>query len=262
MSLTLPQIDALAQRVWRAQTSAQAIPKLTLEYPDLTVAESYQIQSALRRLYEGQGHKVVGWKAGLTSRAKMRQMGVSVPSVGFLTDRMARPENSAIETADMVHPRVECEVGFVLSKPLCGPHCTREQVLDATAFVLPSIEVIDSRYVDFKFDLPSVIADNSSSARFIGGGRYRRPAELDLRTLGVVMEINGEVMATSASAAVMGHPADAVALLVNLVGELGENLPTGSFIMSGGITEAFAVKPGDHVQARFQELGSVAARFV
>ena len=202
MSLTLSQIDALAQRVLQAQTSAQAIPKLTLEYPDMTVTESYQIQSALRKLYEGQGHKVVGWKAGLTSRAKMRQMGVSVPSVGFLTDRMARPENSAITTADMVHPRVECEVGFVLSKPLHGPHCTREQVLDATAFVLPSIEVIDSRYVDFKFDLPSVIADNSSSARFIGGGRYRRAAELDLRTLGVVMEINGEVVATSASAAV------------------------------------------------------------
>ncbi|HHJ4328657.1 TPA: hypothetical protein ACQJWO_005992, partial [Klebsiella pneumoniae] len=125
-----------------------------------------------RRFVE-QGHRVIGWKAGLTSKAKMIQMGVDVPSIGFLTDRMARPENAAISVADLIHPRVECEVAFVMKHELSGPDCTAEQVLAATDYVLPAVEIIDSRFSGFKFDLESVIADNSSSARFVGGGRPR-----------------------------------------------------------------------------------------
>jgi 2-oxo-3-hexenedioate decarboxylase len=208
-----------------------------------------------------QGHKLVGWKAGLTSKAKMQQMGVNVPSIGFLTDQMARPESSIVRTDDLVHPRVECEVAFVMNKALRGPNCTRQQVLDATDYVLPAIEIIDSRFSGFKFDLPSVVADNGSSARFVAGGRPRYAADVDLRTLGVVMEKNGEIVAIGASAAVLGHPAEAIAMLVNILGEHGEELPAGSFVMSGGITEAIAVKAGDSVIARFQELGSVSVRF-
>ena len=189
-------------------------------------------------------------------------MGVDVPSIGFLTDRMVRPENAAIKTTDLVHPRVECEVAFVMKQDLRGPNCTRQQVLAATDYVLPAVEIIDSRFSGFKFDLPSVIADNGSSARFVGGGRPRYVDDIDLRTLGAVLEKNGEIVALGASAAVMGHPAEAVAMLVNILAELGEYLPAGSFVMSGGITEAIAVKPGDNVVARFQDLGSVSMRFV
>ena len=135
-------------------------------------------------------------------------------------------------------------------------------MLAATDYVLPAVEVIDSRFSGFKFDLPSVIADNGSSARFVGGGRARRPEDIDLRTLGVVMEKNGEIVAAAASAAVLGHPAEAVAMLVNILAGQGETLPAGSFVMSGGITEAIAVQPGDCVIARFQELGDVSMRFV
>ena len=129
-------------------------------------------------------------------------------------------------------------------------------------YVLPAVEIIDSRFSGFKFDLASVVADNASSARFVGGGRPRYVKDLDLRTLGVVIEINGEIVATGASAAVMGHPAEAIAMVVNILAELGESLRAGSFVMSGGITEAVAVKPGDNVVARFQDLGSVSMRFV
>ena len=262
ITLSREDIVRLCERIEGAQTRAYAIPKLTDEYPAMNIADGYAVQSELRRRYLAAGHKLVGWKAGLTSKAKMQQMGVSVPSIGFLTDRMARPENSAITVSDLVHPRVECEVAFVTKQTLKGPDCTREDVLAATDYVLPAVEIIDSRFSGFRFDLPSVVADNGSSARYVGGGRPRYVEDIDLRTLGVVMEKNGEIVSLGASAAVLGHPAEAIAMLVNILAELGEELPAGSFVMSGGITEAIAVKPGDSVVARFQDLGSVSMRFV
>ncbi|MBB1486973.1 2-oxo-3-hexenedioate decarboxylase [Oceanospirillum sediminis] len=251
----------LCERVEGAQTRAYAIPKLTNEYSELAMADSYAIQMALLERFLEQGHKLIGWKAGLTSKAKMKQMGVEQPTIGFLTDRMARPENSVISTSDLVHPRVECEIAFVTKAPLSGPDCTAAEVMAATDYVMPAIEVIDSRFAGFKFDLESVVADNSSSARFVGGGRPRYANELELDTLGVVLEKNGEMVEMGAGAAVMEHPAEAVAMLVNILAELDRELPAGSFVMSGGITAAVAVQPGDYVTARFQELGSVSVKF-
>ena len=160
-----------------------------------------------------------------------------------------------------MHPRVECEVAFVTKETLSGTACTAADVLAATDYVIPAVEVIDSRYEKFKFDLESVIADNSSSARYVGGGRSRRVDELDLKTIGVVLEKNGEIVEMGASAEVLGDPAEAVAMVVNLLGELGEELPAGSFVMSGGITAAVAVEPGDNIIARFQDLGSISIKF-
>lgn len=264
MTITLsPQeIALLAERVEIAQTTATAIPKLTNEFPNMTMMDGYAVQSALRRSYLSKGHKLVGWKAGLTSKAKMEQMGVNEPSIGFLTDKMVRHENSQISVSDMVHPRVECEIAFVMKADLRGPNCTKEDVLAATDFILPAVEIIDSRFSGFKFDLESVVADNGSSARFVGGGRSRYADDVDLETIGAVIEINGEIVQMGASAAVLGHPAEAIAMLVNILADIGEELPAGSFVMSGGITAAVAVNAGDHVLARFQDLGSVSMRFV
>lgn len=263
MSLTLnpDQITQLRDRVEAAQRGAKAIPKLTDDFPSMTLEDGYAVQQALRLKWIGQGARQVGWKAGLTSKAKMVQMGVHVPSIGFLMADMNRPEGSTVRTDDMVHPRVECEVAFVTKAPLSGSSVTREEVLAATHFVMPAIEVIDSRFAGFKFDLPSVVADNGSSARYVLGGRPRFASDIDLTSLGVVMEKNGQPVAMGASAAVMGHPADAVALLVKVLDELGESLPAGSLVLSGGITEAIAVQPGDQVIARYQELGSVSVNF-
>lgn len=264
MQRTLIEADVLrlTDRIEAAQRDATAIPKLTQDFPGMTLGDGYAVQLMLLRRWLAEGQRQVGWKAGLTSKAKMDQMGVRVPTVGFLLATMFRPENTAITTRDLVHPRVECEVAFVTKAPLSGPNCTREQVLAATDFVVPAVEIIDSRFSGFQFDLPSVVADNSSSARYVTGGRARLPADIDLSTLGVVIEKNGEIVTMGASTAVAGHPADAVALVVKVLHEIGESLPAGSFVMSGGITEAIAVQPGDFVCARFQELGSVAMRFV
>jgi 2-oxo-3-hexenedioate decarboxylase len=263
MDRTLSDADIaqLTDRIEATQRGATAIPKLTEDFPGMTLGDGYAIQLALLRRWLAEGQRQVGWKAGLTSKAKMDQMGVRVPTVGFLLADFFRPENSVIQTNDLVHPRVECEVAFVTKADLSGPDLTREQVLAATDFVVPAVEVIDSRFSGFKFDLQSVVADNSSSARYVTGGRARLPADIDMSTLGVVIEKNGEPVAMGSSAAAAGHPADAVALVVKVLHELGESLPAGSFVMSGGITEAIAVQPGDFITARFQELGSVSMRF-
>lgn len=255
-------IATLTDRIEQAQRNAAPIPKLTDDYPGMTMNDGYAVQFELRRRWQAAGLHQVGWKAGLTSKAKMDQMGVRVPTVGFLMADMARPESSEIRTDDLVHPRVECEVAFVTKSELSGPDLTREQVLAATDFIVPAIEIIDSRFAGFKFDLASVVADNSSSARYVAGGRARYADDVDLGTLGVVLEKNGEPVAMGASAAVAGHPADAVALVAKVLHGLGESLPAGSFVMSGGITEAIAVQAGDFVSARFQELGSVGMRFI
>jgi 2-oxo-3-hexenedioate decarboxylase len=135
-------------------------------------------------------------------------------------------------------------------------------VLAATDFVIPAIEVIDSRYRDFKFDLKSVVADNTSAARFVVGGRMAAVDDLDLRATGLVLEKNGAVASLGAGAAVVGHPATAVAMLANHLGARGQEIPAGAVVLSGGVTEAIAVQAGDAVTLRVQGLGSVGLRFV
>lgn len=253
-------IARLSERVETAQRYGVAIRKLTEDYPQLTVPEAYRVQTALRHSFERRGQRVIGWKAGLTSKPKMRQMGVDKPGVGFLTDAMARPENTVISLSSLIHPRVECEIAFVTKSDLSGK-VSREEVMAATDYIQPALEIIDSRFTGFSFDLESVIADNSSSALYVPGGRMQRPDAADLRTIGAVMEHNGNIVAIGAGAEVLGHPADAISMLVGVLDDMGETLPAGSFVMSGAITQAIPVKPGDSITARFLGLGSITVTF-
>ena len=262
MKLDQTTIAQLAEYLENAELNARDVIKITDEYPDMDWDDAYAIQYEIRRRKEARGQRVAGLKAGLTSRAKMKQMGVETPVFGFVFDYMSCPDGGEIKTSELIHPKVEAEICFVTKAPLRGPGCHVGAVLAATDFVIPAVEIIDSRYRDFKFDLKSVIADNTSSSRFVVGGRMRDPAELDLRTLGVVLEKNGEVVSMAAGAAVLGHPAIPVAMLANQLAQRGEEIPAGTFIMTGGVTEAIAVEAGDHVMARFQDLGSVSMRFV
>jgi 2-oxo-3-hexenedioate decarboxylase len=175
---------------------------------------------------------------------------------------MSRPDGGEIKMSELIHPKVEAEICIVTKAPLRGPGCHVGTVLAAIDFVLPAVEIIDSRYRDFKFDLKSVIADNTSASRFVIGGRSRNVEELDLRTLGVVLEKNGQIISMAAGAAVLGHPAAAVAMMANHLGARGQEIPAGTFIMTGGVTEAIAVAAGDSINVRFQDLGSVSMRFV
>lgn len=259
--LDIETIASLAEHLESAEMKAFEVDKITDEHPDMDIEDAYAIQNEIRRRKVAWGAKIVGYKAGLTSRAKMTQMGVSTPAYGFLADYFAVPDGGEVDFSTLIHPKVEPEIAFVTKRPLRGPGCHVAQVLAATDFVMPAIEIIDSRYRNFRFDVNSVIADNSSSSRFVIGGRMRVAEELDLRSIGMVLEKNGQAVAFGAGAAVMGNPAAAIAMVANLMGARGEEIPAGSIVLSGSITEAIAVQQGDSVTLRAQELGTVSCRF-
>jgi 2-oxo-3-hexenedioate decarboxylase len=262
--VTLDQatIAALANRLEDAESNRAPITKITDEYPDMDWDDAYAIQNAIRQSKLDAGCRIVGLKAGLTSQAKMKQMNVDEPVFGFMCDYGAFPDGGEIEIDRFIAPRIEAEIAFVTNRELAGPGCHLAQVLAATELVMPAVEILDSRYENFRFDLISVVADNTSAAGFVTGGRGRTIEALDLRTLGLVVEKNGRVVEVGAGAAVLGHPASSLAMLANNLARRGETIPAGTFVMTGGITAAIGVERGDSIAARFQELGSVSMRFV
>ncbi|MBS7668985.1 2-keto-4-pentenoate hydratase [Croceicoccus gelatinilyticus] len=253
-------LDEMADIVAEAQAAPHTIAKLTEKHPGMTIDDGYAVQDRLLARWEADGRSLIGLKAGLTSKAKMEQMGVNEPSFAMLMRDMQDPEGSTIPTDKLIHPRVEAEIAFVMKDELSGENVTIDEILDATDYVQPALEVLDSRFEKFKFDLESVIADNASSARFVMGGRPRRPRDLDLRTIGLVMEIDGEIVATASSGAVLGHPARSIQMLVTWLHGRGRTLPAGSIVLTGGATEAIAVKTGNAVFARFQDMGEISVR--
>lgn len=253
-------IEQLATIVDEAQSNAHTMAKLTDDHPDMSIDDGYAVQDALLARWEKRGRILVGLKAGLTSQAKMKQMGVAEPSFGMLMGDTLDPDGSVVPTDRLIHPRVEAEIAFVMKTELRGPDVSIEDILQATDFVQPAIEIIDSRFEKFKFDLASVVADNGSSARFVMGGRPRRPADVDLRTIGIVMEKNGEPVGLASAGAVLGHPARSIKMLVAWLHGRDRVLPAGSIVLSGAATEAVAVRSGDAVIARYQDMGSVSLR--
>jgi 2-oxo-3-hexenedioate decarboxylase len=262
MKLDARTIADLAARLDDCQREARDTHKITDDHPDMDWDDAYAVQHEIRRRKLARGHQVVGLKAGLTSLAKMKQMGVTSPVFGFMTDDYAVPDCGEVQVAGLIHPKVEPEIAFVLKHALRGPGCHVGAVLAATEYLLPGIEVIDSRYRDFKFDLKSVIADNTSATRFVVGGVPTPASGVDLSTLGVIMEKNGEAVAMGVGAAVLGNPASAVAMLANHLASRGEEIPAGAIVLSGGITEAVAVAAGDTVTLRVHGMGSTSLRFV
>lgn len=256
------QIKSLAEYLENAELNAKEVCKITNEFPNMTFDEAYDIQWEIRKRKISRGNKIIGMKMGLTSWAKMAQMGVETPVYGFLADYFSVPDGGIVDTNTLIHPKIEPEIAFFTKNDLRGPGCHIGQVIAATDFIVPAVEVIDSRYENFNFDLISVVADNTSSARFISGGKMSRLADLDLKTLGVVVEKNGEVVAVGAGASVLGHPASSVAMLANMLSEREEYIPAGSFIMTGGITAAIAVSSGDNITVKYQGLGNISARFI
>jgi 2-keto-4-pentenoate hydratase len=247
---------ALAQHLFDASRAHRLVPQLTEDLPDLTLEQGYEIQLQLRDLHMAEGARPVGAKAGLTSRAKQAQMGVDTVVHGFLTDAMRLDAGEPLAVASLGQARVEPEVAFVMGRDLSGPRVTATEVLAAADAVCPGIEVLDSRYPEYKFTLPDVVADNTSGGRYVLGGALTSPRGLDLRLVGCVFERNGEVVATAAGAASLGHPAASVAALVRALDGRGEGLRTGDVVLSGGLTAAVAVAAGDVVTVRFDRLGT------
>lgn len=264
MNRTLNQatIEKLAEHLENAELQAYEVTKITDDYPNMTFTDATDVQWEIRRRKMSRGHKIVGMKMGLTSWAKMKQMGVEMPCYGFLADYFSLPDGAQVPFDELIHPKVEAEIAFVTNKELSGKNLTVEEVLAATELVVPAVEIIDSRYKDFKFDLTSVQADNSSSTRFVVGSHAAKPEDFDWSTLGVVMQKNGEIIELGAGAAVLDHPAASVAMLATMLSERNEVIPAGTFIMTGGITAAVLVERGDSIVVRYQGLGTVTMKFV
>lgn len=257
MSVAAIDTGGLAKHLFEANRARSLVPRLTDDHPDLTLEQGYEIQLTLRNLHVAGGARLVGAKLGLTSRAKQAQMGQSAPVHGFLTDGMRLETGEPLATSSLGQPRVEPEIAFVMGANLFGAHVTSSDVLRATDAVCPALEILDSRYPDYKFTLPDVVADNTSAGRFILGATLTPPTGIDLRLVGCVFERNGALAGTAAGAASLGHPAVAVAALVRELSARGEGLAAGHVVMSGGLTEAIPLAAGDVVSARFDRLGTV-----
>lgn len=261
-ALETAQVEALAARIYAAQKGRREIERITLDQPDLGVEAAYVVQAAVIGRYVAGGDRVVGMKAGLTSKPKQDAMGVHEPIYGRICESMVLDEGEALKAGELIHPRGEPEIAFILSADVRGPGVTADDVLAATREVVPAIEIIDSRYRDFKFTLADVVADNASSARVVLGARGVPPSAIDLRYVGMVFEKNGEIVETGAGAAVLGHPANALAWLANKLAESGDYLRAGQFVMPGALSNAHRLAAGDEIRVTFDRVGSLALRVV
>jgi 2-oxopent-4-enoate hydratase len=251
----------LAAALRAAEDSREPIAPLTEEVAGLTVADAYRIQQINVHRRKEEGGLIRGRKVGLTSLAMQQQLGVDEPDFGAIFDHMVIEEGDPIPVSELIQPRIEAEIAFLMESELKGPGVGSADALRAVAGALPALEIIDSRVADWKIKLPDTIADNASSARLVCGGRLTPVDELDLRTIGMVLTVDGAVAATGAGAAVLGNPIRCVAWLANKLGEFGVPLRAGDIVLAGALHAAVPVAAGVSVHAEFAELGGVTTRF-
>lgn len=255
-------IDQIAYELYKAEKEKQPVEMFIKKYPELDETLAYQVQERLIEMKcKEEKTKRMGRKLGLTSKAKQEMIGVHEPSYGVLLESMQVFEGEPISVAPFIHAKVEPEIAFIFHKELKGPSVTVAEVLAATAYVAPALEIIDSRFQGFKFTHADAIADNSSSSRFMISERVYKPEHLDLKLMGMVFKKNGEVMATGAGAAVMGHPARAIAWLANKLFKVGQSIHHGEVVLSGSLCASAVIAPGDHFSASYDGIGSLEAVF-
>jgi 2-oxopent-4-enoate hydratase len=251
----------LAARLRAAEDDRAPILPLTEEIPELTVADAYRIQQINVHRRKEEGGLVRGRKVGLTSLAMQQQLGVDEPDFGALFSDMVIEEGDPIPVSELIAPRIEAEIAFVMETELQGPGVTSADALRAVAGALPALEIIDSRVADWKIKLVDTIADNASSGRVVIGGRLTPVTELDLRLVGVVVSRNGRVVDTGAGAAALGNPARCVAWLANKLATFGAGLHAGDVVIPGAVHRMVPVDAGDVFRAEFAHLGAVTVRF-
>ena len=265
--------DVLAADLAQAERSRQPVPPLTAAHPEIDVVDAYEIQLINIRQRVAEGARVVGHKVGLSSLAMQQMMGVNEPDYGHLLDSMVLSGGEVpIPAGAYCYPRIEVEIGYLLGSALPGADCTEEDVLAATEYIVPSLELIDSRITNWQIKLPDTIADNASSAGVILGEARRTPAELaeagvDIANIDAVLysgdsasSIDTEV-ARGNTSAVLGNPTWCVAWLARTVASFGVKLEAGHLIIPGSCTRAIDAKPGTRFRAEFAGLGTVTAEF-
>jgi 2-keto-4-pentenoate hydratase len=241
-----------------AARASTPIAPLTETFPGFTIEDAYRVQLLGVDERLAAGGVVRGHKVGLSSKAMQRQVGVDEPDYGHLLADMFLFEEEAVDAGRFLQPRVEVELAFVLGRRLEGPGVTVADAVRAVDCVLPAIEIVDSRIADWRVRIEDTVADNASSGALVLGGRPRRLYDVDPRSIGVGLSINGEVRQTGSGAGVLGNPLTSVAWLANVVSHFGVALEEGHVVLSGSCTRMEPVVAGDVVRADFDHFGHVA----
>lgn len=251
-----------AKELLDAETTGKEIEAFTDRDESLTVEDAYYIQLETVKLKTAQGKQVIGKKVGLTSKAMQEMLRVNEPDYGHLFDDMLIKNGDVIDTKTMIAPRVEAEIGFMLKDDLIGPNITFLDVIMATDYVVPTLEIIDSRIADWKIKLIDTVADNGSSAKVVIGKGKKKLEAIHLRANGMILKKNEEIVATGSGAAALGHPAEAIAWLANKLSDFQITLKKGELILPGALSGALHVEAGDTIQADFNTLGAVEVTFI
>lgn len=257
-------IDQLGKELFNALQSRESVSPLSIRYPEMTIEQAYRISLRFLEFRRSVGQKVIGKKIGVTSKAVQDMLNVHQPDFGFLTDNMevANGSDVSLETHKLVQPRAEGEIAFILGKDLKGPGVTAEDVLEATDYVVPCFEIVDSRIQDWKITIQDTVADNASCGVFSLSSTHTDPRSLDLAAVELTMTKNGEPAGHGTGSAVQGHPCQAVAWLANTLGELGIPFRKGEVILSGALAPLVPVSAGDRIEMTITGLGSANLAFI
>ena len=254
-------IERLGDELYTALRQRSVVEPLTNRHAEITVEDAYHVQQRMIARRQQDGERIVGKKIGVTSRAVMNMLGVFRPDFGYLLDAMIVNEGESIDSSTLIQPKAEGEIAFLLKKDLIGPGIGNADVLAATECVMPCFEIVDSRIRDWKIRIQDTVADNASCGVFVLGDRAVDPRRIDLVTCGMVLEKNGEIVATGAGAAALGSPLNAVAWLANTLGVLGIGLKAGEIVLSGALAAMFPAARGDNFRVSIGGLGNCSVRF-
>jgi 2-oxo-hept-3-ene-1,7-dioate hydratase len=250
-----------AELLLQAERDRKPMQQLSTTWPDIGFDDAYAIQSMVQQRKISEGRRLIGHKVGLTSKAMQRSSQINEPDYGHLLHDMMLTDGAKVVHANYCIPRVEIELAFLLAKPLRGPGVGLTDVLRATEYVVPALEIVDAR-VQNPRKIFDTIADNGAAASIVTGGRPVRPLDVDLRWVGGILYVNGEIEETGLAAGVLGHPALGVAWLANKLTEHGTGLEAGHLVLAGSFTRVVFAKQGDTIHGDFGPLGSVAVQFV
>lgn len=257
------RINELGDELFNALRNRQMIQPFTEREADITIEDAYHISLRMVQRRVDDGEKIIGKKIGVTSKAVQNMLNVHQPDFGYLTDRMVYGNGDEMPISEqLIQPRAEGEIAFVLKKDLCGPGVTNADVLAATEAVMPCFEIVDSRIQDWKIKIQDTVADNASCGLFVLGDSAVDPRKVDLATCGMVVEKNGEIISTGAGAAALGSPVNCVAWLANTLGQFGISLKAGEVILSGSLVPLEPVVAGDYMRVEIGGIGAASVRFV
>ncbi|NKB98840.1 MAG: 2-oxo-hepta-3-ene-1,7-dioic acid hydratase [Pseudomonadales bacterium] len=266
--LTQQDIEQAAIDLCAAEENRQPIRALSLRYPDLSLDQAYSIQEQVVQRKIASGDRLVGYKIGYTSRAMQKALNITEPDFGVLLDSMVFADGGEIEAAQFCDPRIEAELAFVLKDRLAGEHVTIFDVLNATDYVVPALEIIAARShrkdpeTGYTRKVADTVADNAGNAGIVIGGRPIKPTERDLRWCGGILYLNGVIEETGLAAAVLNHPANGICWVAKRFAPHGVSLEPGQIILSGSFTAPIAVGQGDTIHADYGPLGGISCRFV